>query len=95
MIDELQKFSPGFGCEQLSWAASLEQGKCPQFSNVGAPNLLYKRLQLFSSHHRLNQQHNETTQLVNLFHITHRSVSTCSLPDLRQEKQWAHAWDRK
>lgn len=33
--------------------------------------------------------------MVNLFHITHKSVSTCSLPDLRQAKQWAHAWDRK
>lgn len=54
-----------------------------------------KSLQLFSSHHRLNQQHNGTTQLVNLFHITHKSVSTCAPPDLRQAKQWAHAWDRK
>lgn len=31
----------------------------------------------------------------NLFHITNKSMSTCSPHDLRQVKMWAGAWDRK
>lgn len=60
IIHELQKFNSGFGSEQPSWAASLERDKCPELSNVGESNVLYRhkvRNQgiLFSNHRRLKR----------------------------------------